>query len=234
MFWLKRLGQIIAWGVLGLGVATAVFFLVATLLGRVPLNQPYQPSAEANIPIYVLSNGVHTDLLVPLQHEVWDWTTVIPLGEFEQVEDTAVAYLGFGWGEQRLYREVPEWSDLTAEIAISAMMWPTPSAMHVYLLPSAPPTSSRIVQLWIDETQYRALIEHILASFSVDEAGQLINLNCCWYPGFNDNFYASPHWYHFLNTCNAWTNAALKAADLPTGGWALFDTDIMRHLGDGE
>ncbi|MCA9982015.1 MAG: DUF2459 domain-containing protein, partial [Anaerolineales bacterium] len=137
---------------------------------------------------------------------------------------------GFGWGEQRLYREVPEWSDFTPEIAVSSMMWPTPSAMHVYYLTTPPPESSHVVRLLIDETQYAALIAHIQASFTLDEDGHIINLNCCWYPGFNDNFYDSPHSYHFLHTCNVWTNDALKKADLPTGRWALFDTDILRHL----
>lgn len=235
MVWLRRLVQGVGWTALFLGVSTAVFFTIATLLARTPLNTPYQPSPEATIPIYVLSNGVHTDLILPIivgdaPDILWDWSTFIPFEQFDPLPDPTVGYIGFGWGEQRLYRDVPEWSDLTVEITLNAMMWPSRSAMHVYLLPAAPPEHSHLVRLMVDETQYRALIDHIQSSFSLTTNGEIINLNCCWYPRFNDNFYESPHWYHFLQTCNVWTNNALKAANLPTGRWALFDTDIMRHV----
>ncbi|MBK6524624.1 MAG: DUF2459 domain-containing protein [Crocinitomicaceae bacterium] len=46
----------------------------------------------------------------------------------------------------------------------------------------------------------------------------------------NDNFTKPKGSYHLFNTCNAWTNEALKVAGIKTAWLALFPDGIMKHL----
>lgn len=215
---------------LGLGVLSLAYFGQALVLARIPANPDFQPTPDG-ILIFVQSNGVHTDLVLPVQTAVIDWTTFVPPEQFRPA-DQPFSYISFGWGELELYREVPVWADFTPGIAVRSMLLPTRSALHISYLEQQPTPTSWVRPLHISTTQYNELVQHILASFRLDEQGQIINLNCCWYAGWNDNFYDSPAAYHLFATCNNWTNEALQKAGLPTGRAAIFDTDILRYLAD--
>jgi len=48
----------------------------------------------------------------------------------------------------------------------------------------------------------------------------------------NDAFYEANGKYDLFNTCNSWTNSALKISGQKAAFWALTDTAILQHYND--
>ena len=74
------------------GLLYSVLFLLAflllyglssVLLSRILVNEKVVP--EKAVTLYLLSNGMHTDILMPLTNEVFDWQKVV---SSQQVQDT--------------------------------------------------------------------------------------------------------------------------------------------------
>ena len=53
-----------------------LYLLAALMLGNI-VREPPRAAATRDITVYLLDNGVHTDLAVPLNTAVFDWTPVI-------------------------------------------------------------------------------------------------------------------------------------------------------------
>jgi len=207
------------------GLVTA-FFLAALLLGSMPLNSSYAQHCEQQVEIFITSNGVHTDLVVPVVTPYIDWRSKLPLHHFPSV-DSSYQYISFGWGDRRFYMETPEWSDLRLGVALSATLWPTPTAMHVTYIPARLATNRRQRPICITARQYRQLIAYIDHSF------QKQNDSCIHIPrsGYaaNDTFYEARGRFYAFKNCNNWVNYGLKAAELPSALWAPIPYAVMRH-----
>lgn len=207
------------------------FILASEVGGRIQVNGDFQPTVDG-IEIFVISNGIHTDIAVPYRADARDWSDIFPPTDFNPPISAAdpQSYVAFGWGDRGLYENVPTWDDLTVAITIESMFWPTQSAMHVTYLAGPPAVGEWVRPVKISEAQYAILIGEIEKSFVRDAAGQPISLRCCWYDHINDNFYESPPRYHLLRTCNNWTNRVLKKTGVPTALWTPNQDHILRHL----
>ena len=58
-------------------LALLSYGLLVTLLSYVPVNANQFATDEQKVDIYILSNGVHTDIVVPVKNEFCDWTKTI-------------------------------------------------------------------------------------------------------------------------------------------------------------
>lgn len=181
------------------------------------------------VKIYIKTNGVHTDICLPVKHADKNWTEFIPLADFPKVKDPT--YISIGWGDKGFFLDTPTWDDLTFSTAFKAAFLPSETAMHVQYLSKEPQVSTTTKQKFISEIKYRSLCDFITDSFkpSVDKNVMLIPFKGYW---SDDNFYEAQGSYHLFNTCNAWTNRALKIAGVKTSLLALFSDGIMRHLDD--
>lgn len=222
------------WKVVLRGFALFCLFLTSYLLigqglGRVGVNTDFVEDPNG-VEIFVISNGIHTDIVVPAVSEQQDWTRLFDPATFQPpITDQTPAYISFGWGDQGLYRDVPTWDDLTVKILLTSMLLPTRSAVHVYYFMNRPVKSPNVVSLHISPDQYDILIAEMLSAVQLID-GKPQSLNCCYYPNFRDQFYLSPYRYHIFYTCNMWTNETLKEAKLPAALWATQPNYIMRHL----
>ena len=59
----------------------------------------------------ILTNGVHTDLVVPIKSAEIDWSKEIPI-ENTNSKSTNFNYLSIGWGDKGFYLDTPTWADL--------------------------------------------------------------------------------------------------------------------------
>lgn len=195
------------------------YLFFAWLLSIIPTT-PY-PSAPqaARQPLYVSTNGVHVDVIVPVTALPEAW-----LGELSLLEGTR--YLGVGWGDKGFYLNTPTWAELDWRVAFSAAFLPSPTLMHVTHYGQA---SSYWYQTEVTEDQLDDLLAFIEDSFKRDQAEQLILLAGKGY-GSRDFFYEAKGSYSALYTCNVWANQALKAARVKTAIWAPFEWGIVRHL----
>ena len=222
---LRKSLKISAYSVGGLVSAVALYWGTAQVLSRIPVAKV--PTTEpATIPLFIHSNGVHTDLVVPLRTRYQDWTRQLTPGD-TQAHDTTYHYVGIGWGDKGFYLDTPTWAELKARTAIQAGFWLGTTLMHVTYYREADLRPGPLcVPLRLTPTQYQDLIGYVEKSFQRDAADQFN-----WLPGHSygdhDAFYEANNRYSILNTCNTWANKGLKVCGQRACFWTPFDTGIL-------
>ena len=212
------------------GIVT--YLLAALVLGLIPVNSDWV-EPEDGIEIFVISNGVHCDFILPADNPLRDWRVSLPLSVGEGVreegrEDTA-NWVRFGWGERRFYLETPQWADLRFSVAAAALFWPTSTLMHVEFVWSRPEESDYCRRLKVSEAQFKSIVEHIESFFARDAKGEPRRLDGRGYFDYDD-FYEAVGSYHLLYTCNDWVNIGLRRAGIRAAAWSPFDTAILYQL----
>lgn len=217
----------------GLGrIAAAIFGLVilyavaALVLGILPVNRDFRPT-PGGTEMFVCSNGVHTDFVLPVATPVIDWSRRFPARDFAGPVG-GFDHLGIGWGNLDFYRSTPRWSDFRLGTALRALSGDGPSALHVQYRP-APGPLERCGRLTIDARQYRALADYIDGSLLGSAAGDAAIPSASGY-GATDAFYTAVGRFSVTETCNAWIGQGLKAAGLPSGIWTPFAFLVLGHL----
>lgn len=181
---------------------------------------------KGDLEIYVKTNGVHTDLCFPVTTADFDWTKFVPITDFKSVN--SATFISIGWGDKGFFLDTPEWSDLKLSTALNAAFFKSGTAMHVQYLKDAPLVSDRVAKVFISHQQYETLIDYVCNSFTQTNGDlELIPNRGYW---SNDNFYEAHGNYHLFNTCNVWTNRALKLVGIKTGRFSLSAEGIMRHF----
>lgn len=211
--------------VLFLPAFISIYLLTASICMLIPINPGFEETdAEKGITIYVKSNGVHTDLVLPYRNEAFDWSAQI-----EQVDffPNSARYVAFGWGDKGFYLETPTWADLKFKTAFKALFWLGSAAMHVTLYENMR-EDGLTRKVVINKTQYIRLVSYIQSSFKGGKGREPELIQGYHYTNANDNFYDAKGTYNFFYTCNSWTNGGLKHAGVRTAIWAPFEWSVMR------
>jgi uncharacterized protein (TIGR02117 family) len=209
--------------VLGLAI---LYVGAAVGLGYLPLNRDFQP-APAGTEIFVCSNGVHTDFVLPVKTPVIDWSARFPARDFAGPV-AGYDHLGIGWGDLDFYRATPRWRDFDAGTALHALLGMGATALHVQYRPGPGP-SEKCGRLTIDDVQYRALADYIDGSLLGSAAGEAAIPAVSGY-GATDAFYVAVGRFSLFKSCNVWVGQGLQAAGLPTGIWTPFAFLVLAHL----
>ncbi|MHC2993086.1 hypothetical protein OB13_16435 [Pontibacter sp. HJ8] len=226
IYW-RKTGKGIAGFVAGLLLMAALYMTAGLVLGSIPVNRSYAQPTQG-ITIFVTDNGVHTDLVLPVKTEYIDWRDKLHLQDYAAADST-FTQVGFGWGDRKFYMETPEWKDLTFTTAITALFWPTRTAMHVEYI-ARPLQQNKYQQpVILSEQQYKALVDYILASFQQQPDGEFLLIDGMGYSD-NDNFYEANGRFHLFKTCNSWVNGGLKAMGHKAACWAPFSFSVMRQV----
>lgn len=204
-----------------------LYVIGALVLGLVPVNKNFAHAPEG-IEIFVVSNGLHADLVLPVSNASIDWRDHIPTAHFTGA-DPSFRYISIGWGDKGFYINTPEWSDLTPGTALRALFWPSPTAMHVTYFRQLPVHAPGFIRLQITTEQYQKLVLYILPYFKKKPDGSFILIPDAGYSS-NDNFYEAFDHYHLFNTSNSWTNRGLKEAGVRSAVWAPLDRAILYQL----
>lgn len=204
----------------------AFYLLMAYSLPYIEIPENNNGQKE-EIPIYIYTNGVHTDLVVPVKNDIKDWSQEIPF-ENTRSKKTDFDYLGIGWGDKGFYLDTPTWAELKFSTAFKAAFWLGESAMHCTYYESMT-ESSECKKIMLSREEYKDLIHYIDAKFDRDSQGMPILIPTKAVYGQNDAFYDAQGRYSFLNTCNTWTNNGLKAAGQKAALWTAFDFGIFQH-----
>lgn len=211
---LRFFGKLLA----ALLVLPLLYLLAALMLGSV-VREPPRAAAARDITVFLLDNGVHTDLALPLSNAVFDWTTVIDPADARQLY-FPLDYVAFGWGDRAFYLETPQWRDMKVATAFKAVAGLGDTVIHVTFLPPLQATPNSVA-IDVSADEYRALAASIVASLQTDSTGRAQVIVGRAY-GDNDAFYAAHGSYSLFNTCNSWTNHRLKAAGLKHVFWTPF------------
>src|SRR5690348_11227867 len=92
-------------------LAVPALYLVAALIGSlIPVNRNWTEAGQGTT-VYIADNGIHADVVMPVQAVGLDWERVVPRGDMAAAEPTT-RWIAFGSGEQRVYLETPTWWDI--------------------------------------------------------------------------------------------------------------------------
>lgn len=204
----------------------AVYILAAVVGALVPRNAGWQ-EPDNGVEIFVRTNGVHSDLVLPADAAGIDWHDLLP-PEHAADPSAARGWVALGWGQRRFYLETQTWSDLEVRTAVRAMLGGD-ALMHVgHLSPPTPSPAYRPLRL--DAVDYRRMSAAIEASFRLDPRGRPIPLPGAGY-GEHDVFYEAQGIYHALRTSNQWTADMLARGGVRIGVWTPFEQGIMWRFG---
>ncbi|MCK6608765.1 MAG: TIGR02117 family protein [Flavobacterium sp.] len=218
---IKKLLKYIAIFVLSL----VTYLIVVTLLSYIPVNDDLVKSRK-EIPIYILTNGVHTDIVLPIKNEYYDWTSQLKF-DHTKSKDTTYQYVALGWGDKGFYLETPTWADLKASTAVKAATGLSSSAMHVTFYKSLKENKS-CKKIQISLENYKKMIAFINESFQT-KTDEFLKIETDAVYGKHDVFYEANGSYSLFYTCNSWANQALKAANQKAALWTISDSGIFRH-----
>ncbi|MFN4309339.1 MAG: DUF2459 domain-containing protein [Ferrovibrio sp.] len=229
-----------------LGLCLAVLALpfaygtAALVLGMTPAPHRDPLPEQARIPVYLISNGWHVWLALPLDHEAglpggktWQgWLGNDPA--MAASGEPQAAYVAFGWGDRAFYLATRRPADLRPDLAIGALLGRGPAAMHVMHIPRPDaadpdqPGANRVRRLDIDTLQYHALAAYIRSGFELGPDDGPRRIAGAGFSG-NDAFYEAVGRYSPIRTCNEWIGAGLRAAGLPAGWWTPFPFGLMNR-----
>lgn len=204
-------------------VVSYVFLVFA--VPYIPVNSNVKNTAE-EVTIYIKTNGVHTDIVLPIKTEIKDWSEKIKFSQIKS-QDATMQFIGFGWGDKGFYLNTPEWSDLKFSTAFVAAFGIGSSAMHATFYKQINENKS-CVKIKISKEEYQKLIVYIEDNFKLDVNGNPIWIDATTY-GVNDSFYEAKGAYTLFYTCNTWANNGLKAINQKAALWTATDRGIFQH-----
>ncbi len=205
-------------------VAFILLYLVtAFLLSRITVDE--EPGTPDELAIYILTNGVHTDIVMPTRNEQMDWSKEIKYSN-TIAADSSYGYVAMGWGDREFYMETPAWKDLKVSTALKAATGLGSAAIHATYYQRMEESES-CKKLNISNEQYSRLITYINQSFQKDPDGHFTYIETNANYGNSDAFYEANGSLSMFATCNSWTNSALKASGQKACLWTAFDTGIF-------
>lgn len=210
----KRLG----WAI----VLLAALYAAAGVAGSlVPVNREWR-QPQAGVRIYVIDNGIHTDLVLPVFAESDGWSNLVRPQDFADPASLGATHLAFGWGDRDFYLNTPTWWDVNPLRIGKAAAGAGSSVMHVERI-GEPRVGPGVRALVLRPHEYARLAAFIRASFGTDRAPVR------GYGGA-DVFYVARGRYSLFDTCNNWSGAALRQAGVRMGAWTPFPWSVMRWL----
>jgi uncharacterized protein (TIGR02117 family) len=217
-----------------LGLYVVVVFVCA----HISIPATTAPSNE--VTIFIKTNGVHTDIVVPVKTEIMDWSKVVKY-EHTLSRDTTPQYLAFGWGDKGFYLETPTWDDLKISTAFNAAFGWGSAAMHTTFYHGMTESAS-CKKITISKRAYQQLVRYLQSGFLRTRAGAFLHIDAqssyarealdegralVYRYGRHDAFYEGVGSYSMYHTCNTWANNALKACEQKACLWTPFDFGIF-------
>jgi len=202
-------------------LALPALYLLAALFGSlVPVNRGWAEPAQGTT-VYLADNGVHADILMPVEAQGLDWTPLIPRKDFASADPNA-GWIAFGSGEERVYLDTPTWWDITPR-TIWAALTGGKRVMHVEYV-ADPSYAAREIRLRPE--QYRRLWAAIRADFALDARGRPQRID---HPGYGpaDAFYRATGKANAIRTCNAVAARWLGLAGVKASLWPPFAQGLV-------
>ncbi len=182
-----------------------VFILLAGCSAKpsvVPYTHEY--SGKGSNPVYVVSHGLHTGLVVPVTQVYGS----IPMLAQRFGENTP--YIEFGWGDKAYYPA----DEVTSGLTVQAVFWPTSAVLHLVAVPEDVRgyfSEGEVKAICFSDEELASLVRFIVGSFH-REVGDVVMLKKGKYG--DSQFYHAVGDYYLMSTCNMRTAKGLKSAGM--------------------
>jgi uncharacterized protein (TIGR02117 family) len=208
-----------------------IFFLIAAFIcSRITIGR--EKDNGYDIAVYIHTNGMHTDIVVPARNDQMDWSKEIKYRN-TIAADTTYKYLAIGWGDKGFYLQTPTWADLKFSTAFKAVTGLSTTAIHATYYKDMPVGADCRV-IYMSRPQYARLVQYITSSLQKDKDAHFVYIKTNANYGRTDAFYEANGHYSLLHTCNTWANSALKECGQKCCLWTIFDTGIFLKYEDGK
>lgn len=201
---------------------------LAFVLGLVNVNRGFSPTPlpAGGVPIYLRTNGVHADIVLPTHQHGHDWSRWFPASQMRALHEPA-QWIAFGWGDRAFMLETPTWRDIRVATGVRALLGLGAGAMHVEYI--AEPRRYHVVEVHVSADEHARLVESIETSFRRTTDAMPILIAA---PGYfdTDAFYEAVPVYSWRFTCNEWVRTVLSRSGLPAPAWAPFEQALFWHL----
>ncbi|MBE9190016.1 DUF2459 domain-containing protein [Gloeocapsopsis crepidinum LEGE 06123] len=207
---------------------SAIFAGITSLLLFVSLiPRKWVSYQENDVTICVNQVGIHTNIIVPVQNNIYNWQQFLKLQKIGNQPSENYQYLGFGWGDRDFYPANPSQIQEIVPLGIQALFFSRGSAMRVEGY-SELPQEHDIQCTGVSTTNYLNTIQFIQNSFELTPQGQIILFIR------NDeseaSYYEARGHYSLLRNSNNWTAEGLRTANLNTPLWAGIPQAVMLHV----
>lgn len=220
---MKKVFRIILKILSAIVLSLVLYISAAWLLSKITIKA--ELPAEDEVAIYILNNGVHTDIVMPVASDQIDWSTKIMYDHAEAVDST-YNFIAVGWGDKGFYLDTPTWAELKVSTAFKAAFGLSTTAMHTTFY-KAIEQGEDCKQIMVSQEQYSRLIDYVTGSFQSRADGSFIQVVTDANYGSTDAFYEAHGKYSMIKTCNSWANKALKKSGQKACLWTAFDTGIF-------
>lgn len=211
----------------GILMLSTIYFFFYYILSFKTID-PLKVDEAKTIEIYLSTNGVHTDFVIPIRSELKDWEVELQVKDALQV-DTFQTHFAIGWGDKNFFLKTKDWNDLTAETAVKAMFGTGEGAMHLVLCCPKDLDPNTLIPLKLTKKQYLTLCDFIASSFQ-REGNMVHRISEHPYGPYN-LFFDSSKTYSMIYTCNSWTNEGLKLSGQKCCVWTPFKGAIWAKYG---
>ena len=169
-----------------------------------------------NKTIYLSTNGVHLDLIIPVKNIDSKVLYSLKLKTKEK-------YIAFGWGEENFYLNTPTWKDLSFAHAFKALFLKNNTVMHLVRYKQK---RKKWIPIKITEKELQKLNTYIHNTFALNENGTKQVIKTKGYSK-KDDFYKAIGRYSLFKTCNTWVNKGFKESGLKSCYWTPFDFGLL-------
>lgn len=200
-----------------------VYLLCVFILPKITVNN--SPNESKDIELFIRTNGVHTDIIVPARSNIKDWTIDFPAINTKS-KDTNFDRIAIGWGDKGFYLETPSWAELKASTALKASIGASGSAIHATYCNNMK-VSETCKSIYLSTAQYQQLVDYINQSLQRNENNSTILIPTKGLYGIHDAFYEANGRYSIFYSCNTWSNNALKACGQKACLWTVLQQGIF-------
>lgn len=205
-----------------------IYFIIYWCLSRIPVDGYRKTANNPHITVYLTSNGVHSDFVVPIRNKEFDWGKKLHLSNtFKQ--DSTRNWIAIGWGDKNFFLKTKNWGDLTVGTALNAVLGLGTGAVHVVQINKPDAKKPDVVKLVLSTFEYEQLCKYIDESL-LKKNGKLSRVKNHPYSKY-DFFFDSNSSYSMIYTCNSWTNTGLKRSYQKACLWTPFKDGIFQRYG---
>jgi uncharacterized protein (TIGR02117 family) len=202
-------------------LAVPALYLAAALVGSlIPVNRGWT-EPDQGVTVYLIDNGIHVDVIMPVRAEGLDWAPLFPTRDFAGATSGS-PWVAFGAGEEAVYLNTPTWWDITPRTVWSALAGGQ-RVMHVEYVPGI---NVEVREIRLRPEEYRRLWAAVRADFALDTRGRPQRID---HPGYgpNDAFYRAIGRASAFRTCNSWVADKLRLAGVKTSLWPPFEQGLL-------
>ncbi|MFN8257938.1 MAG: TIGR02117 family protein [Bacteroidales bacterium] len=216
---IKKIGIILFKVFFSILLIICLYFLIASITTIVPVNKNFVEIKNGTA-IYVSSNGVHTDIIVPVESECMNWKSFLKL-------KTDYKFIAFGWGDKEFYMNTPTWADLKIKTALKAAFLFDESVLQVRGIDYKPKESKNTIRIFLSDKQLNELNNYIYTSFKINDLTEPVEIKIS---ESSYHYFEAEKRYSVFFTCNNWTSKGLKLAGIKNSLWAPFDWSVLFYL----